>query len=189
VPFPFFRRSLPALLAGGAFLVASCGATRTIEVPAGHISPEGLDLVGRPVPSFSAVTLDGATLSPDQARGKVLIIQLWGVNCGSCLEEMAFFDSSLYPSLKGKGLEIWGVNADQVNEKILRPEMDRVKAKAGYPLLADPKGKVSGLFTTWFIPVTVIVDTQGIVKYYKVGFSPADQEKVRAQVESLLPQE
>lgn len=184
-------RLLLAFLAGGALLSLPRGvlaAPVEIKEEAKEKAPGvELDMVGRPVPPFTLLDRDGKGHSPEEAKGKVLLIQLWGVNCGSCLEEMAYFDSSLYPALKEKGFLLWGVNADQRPWSELTHEMERVKAKAAYPLLADPDGAVTALFTTWFIPVTVIVDTRGVVQYYKVGFSQADQHEVRKKIESLLP--
>jgi peroxiredoxin len=187
VPNSPLPRLLLALAAGGAFFLAfSCAAHRPVEYSEKRVL-SGENLVGKPVPAFTAVTTDRKTVSPAQARGKVLLIQLWGVNCASCLEEMAFFNSTLYPKYRARGLEIWGVNADQIDREEVLRGMVRVEAQADYPILVDPSGDVTRLFASWFIPVTAIVDRQGIVQYYKVGFGRDDREKVRSRIESLLP--
>ncbi len=180
---------LVALTAGGSLSLSAC-ATRPCSPPVEFSEtqpPPGDGMVGNAVPAFSALTISGDRVDPASCRGKVLLIQLWGVNCASCLEEMAFFESDIYPRYRDRGLVIWGVNADQIARDSVVAGMARVKASASYPVVVDPDGAVTRIFTTWFIPVTVLVDTRGIVQYYKVGFNQADRDVVRARVESLLP--
>jgi peroxiredoxin len=149
--------------------------------------PPGDGMVGFPVPPFAALASDGRRIDTNSCRGKVLLIQLWGVNCSSCLEEMSFLEADIYPRYRDRGLVIWGVNADQIGRDAMVAGLARIKASASYPLVVDPVGEITRLFTTWFIPVTVLVDTRGVVQYYKIGFNQADRETVRSRIESLLP--
>ena len=55
-----------------------------------------------------------------------------------------------------------------------------------YPLLVDPELEITKIFTSWFIPVTVIVDSKGIVQYYKIGFNGSDSGKIRGMLGELL---
>ncbi len=170
----------------GAVLLASCAAIRPpVEVPESDgVGAEGL--LGRPVPPFTAWTLEGRAVSPAQERGKLLLVQLWGVNCSSCLVEMRFLEE-LYREYQGRGLVIWGVNAEQLGPEQIRKGLERKQVSVSYPVLSDPDLKVTATFTELFIPVLAMVDTRGVVQYYKVGFNPADRDKVRKRVEELLP--
>src|SRR3569832_1469140 len=37
---------------------------------------------------FTAATMDGARIDTSQLRGKILVFNLWFINCPNCLEEM-----------------------------------------------------------------------------------------------------
>jgi hypothetical protein len=55
-----------------------------------------------------------------------------------------------------------------------------------FPLLTDEDMSITKIFTSWFIPVTVIVDREGIVQYYKIGFNNSDEEVIRGVIGELL---
>ena len=87
-PFPSIR-----ILVLGLFLLAAPFFTLPEDVHAeqpGNISEFviGEDPVGKPLVDFSGVTVDGREVSSELMRGRVLLVTLWGINCGSCLDEM-----------------------------------------------------------------------------------------------------
>src|SRR5512138_2751296 len=125
-------------------------------------------------------------VQPGLERGKLLLVQLWGVNCSSCLVEMAFLEE-LYREYRDRGLVIWGVNAEQLGPEAIRRGLERKGVRVSYPVLTDPDLAVTNLFTEMFIPVLAMVDSGGVVRFHKVGFNPSDREKVRRKVEELLP--
>lgn len=146
----------------------------------------GLDdsYVGKPVPPFSALTTTGRKVSTEQLP-RALIIDLWGLNCGSCMEEIKHLEE-LYREFKGRGLEVWAVNTEGIAAGAIDAGLEERGLSLSFDLLPDPDLEVTRLFTTWFIPVTVLVDSDGVVQYYKVGFNEKDLKKIRAKVGTLL---
>ena len=69
------------------------------------------DLVGKVVPDFSATDLDGKPISLQQYRGKVTLLDFWGIWCGFCLAEMPNV-KRVYDTYKDHGFDIIGVNLD-----------------------------------------------------------------------------
>ncbi|UCF31770.1 MAG: hypothetical protein JSV26_05020, partial [bacterium] len=55
-----------------------------------------------------------------------------------------------------------------------------------FPLILDDGLEITRIFTSWFIPVTVIVDREGIVQYYKIGFKSKDTDIIKKVVGDLL---
>ena len=141
--------------------------------------------VGKPVAAFEAVTVGSEPLSSSDHGAKALVITLWGLNCGSCLDEMRVLEP-FYKEFKDQGLKIWAVNTEDISGKEIEEGLRRKGVEVSYDLIPDPGLKVTKNFTSWFIPVTLIVDSEGIVQYYKVGFNETDFEKVRAKVRALL---
>ena len=69
------------------------------------------ELVGKVVPDFSATDLDGKPISLQQYRGKVILLDFWGIWCGFCLAEMPNV-KRMYDTYKDQGFDIIGVNLD-----------------------------------------------------------------------------
>ena len=76
------------------------------------------ELVGEVVPDFSATALDGKPISLQQYRGKVILLDFWGIWCGFCLAEMPNV-KRVYDTYKDQGFDIIGVNLD-TDERRLR---------------------------------------------------------------------
>ena len=141
--------------------------------------------VGRQVEPFTAVAVSGADLSSTDHKAKVLIISLWGLNCGSCLDEMKAFEP-IYKEFRGQGLKIWAVNTEDINADEIQKGLRDRGMKLSYDLIPDPDLAITKIFTSWFIPVTVIVDSKGIVQYHKIGFNEKDADIIKAKVGVLL---
>jgi peroxiredoxin len=141
--------------------------------------------VGKPIAPFKALTTTGKDLSSTNHGAKVLIISLWGLNCASCLDEMKVLDP-VYKEFHDRGLKIWAVNTEDITAQEIEKGLRMREFELSYDLVPDPGLKITKLFTSWFIPVTLIVDSEGIVQYYKVGFNEADAEKIKAKVGALL---
>ena len=143
--------------------------------------------VGKAVAAFEGTTITGSKVSSTDFGGEVLIIDLWGLNCGSCLDEMKALEP-IYRELKDQGLRIWAVNTEDIGAREIKEGLAARGMDLSFDLVVDPGLEISKNFTSWFIPVTVIVDRAGIVQYYKIGFNKADAEKIKAKVGVLLAQ-
>lgn len=141
--------------------------------------------VGKRVASFQGTALSGAVLYSKHHDARALIISFWGLNCGSCLDEMRALQP-VYEELAGKGLKIWAVNTEDIGADEIRQGLRSRGMKVTFDIVPDPGLAITKNFTSWFIPVTVIVDSDGIVQYYKIGFNAADVDKIKAKVGALL---
>ena len=69
------------------------------------------DLIGKPVPDFSATDFNGNPISLQDYRGKILLLDFWGVWCGFCIDEMPNL-KKVYDIYKDQGFDIIGVSLD-----------------------------------------------------------------------------
>lgn len=76
------------------------------------------DLWGTVVSDFSATDLDGKPISLQDYRGKVVLLDFWGVWCGFCINEMPNL-KKVYGTYKDQGFDIIGVSLDD-EETVLR---------------------------------------------------------------------
>jgi peroxiredoxin len=122
------------------------------------------ELVEKPAPDFSALTLDGRTVSLADFRGqKKVVVAFWASWCGPCRLEM--------PSL----VQFYKRNhSDSSDFEILAVSIDEdPKAAADFPVLVDPRQKMASAYGVEGIPTMYVIDTAGKVIYGHAGYDAA----------------
>jgi len=121
---------------------------------------------GQPAPAFQLSRLAGGTLAvPDGFAGKVVAIRFWADWCPYCRKEMAELQP-VYARLHGRGLEILAVNVAQdadTARRFVEP------LGIGYPVLLDTDGATARAYGVKALPMTWLVDAQGVVRGKIVG--------------------
>ena len=115
----------------------------------------------KPFP-FHAVDLNGNTISLDNYKGKVLVLDFWATWCGPCLGEMPNVIAA-YDALHKNGLEVIGVSLDTDKAKLL----GYIKANhVPYPQLYDGKQfdeAVAKLYGVQAIPFCLVIGKDGTI--------------------------
>ena len=127
----------------------------TFAVP----SAEALE-VGKPVPDFEITTIDGKVFKSSEARGEVIVVNLWATWCTYCREEMSALEG-YYQRHKTEGLHLIAVSMDEASEdgkvrEIMRPN----SFTAGIGRLSNLKG----FGRIWRLPMTFVIDRNGILR-------------------------
>lgn len=141
--------------------------------------------VGNPAPALAVPELDGQTFDLSAMHGKVVIVNFWATWCPPCREEMPALDA-FYRRYHGQGLEMIGVSADRPHD---RSDVTKVMQSYSYPAAMLDDAKVNDFGTPDALPMTVVVDGNGVVR---AKLTP-DQTKVTEKslsdaVLPLLPQ-
>ncbi len=138
--------------------------------------------------NFTLYDTDGNKISLDKLKGKVVILQFFGTYCPPCKAEIPVLEK-LYKKYGGKVVVI-GLSVDYMGEppQKLKPFVEQMGIT--YPVVvSDEKtweeyaGRITGMDS---IPQTYIIDKEGYVRYYEVGFTPSYESLFDRAIQELL---
>ncbi len=139
-------------------------------------------LEGQVAPDFALKSSTGENLRLSEYRGNVVMINFWATWCGPCRQEMPLLDE-LYTRYERVGFSLLGVNIDDDSRRAMQMIED---LGVNFPVLFDARKEVSELYEVEAMPVTVLVDREGNVRYVHHGYKPGYEDKYLDQVRSLL---
>ncbi len=150
-------------------------------------------IAGEIAPGFVATTLDGETVSLNDYKGKVVLVNIWATWCAPCREEMPSMqrlhervadpdfailavsvDANLFGSA-GWGGRIGGNVSDFADEFGLT-----------FPILLDPSGATADAYHATALPESFLVGRDGIIYKKVAGGTLWDAEEHVALIERLL---
>jgi cytochrome c biogenesis protein CcmG/thiol:disulfide interchange protein DsbE len=171
------KRALPWLLPLAALPVLALLAYGFRTDPRAIPSP----LVGRPAAPFTLTAFDGAPVSLDALRGKVVVLNFWASWCyPACYEEAPVLERN-WRAYRDRGVVVLGVDIqdkEEAGRKFIRD------FGLTFPNAPDPTGKVSVDYGVYGVPETFFIDRAGRIRVKHA--SAVTDEMFRATVEALL---
>ena len=133
--------------------------------------------VGQPAPDFALVDVrdDGNVIQLSDFRGKVVVLNWYASWCGPCRSEMPAFEVA-YENL-GDDVVFFGVNLQETRQDAAAMLDDMA---ATYPSVLDPDGEVGQRYRVTGLPVTYIIDRDGMV--VSGGQGVMTEETLRAEL-------
>ncbi len=132
-------------------------------------------------PAFNLRTMDGRKISLESLKGKVVVINFWGIWCGWCVQEMPDLQKLHEKYVNDPDVAVITIDNDD-NPDDVPPWM---KAKGyTFPVLFDD-GYVSKNAGITAFPTTWFLDKDGRKAYVKVGWSEKLLEEFSWRIESL----
>lgn len=145
--------------------VVLCGGLYFVCVPfvilLKELAQETRVRTGLPAPDFSAVTLDGSTITLSEYRGKYVLLDFWHTRCGPCIRDIPDL-LELHQKFE-EDLVIIGVNNDldrrEVAEFVRQHEMPWIQVLDRL----DNRSNVRHMYDLSSWPSYVLVDREGNV--------------------------
>ena len=139
---------------------------------------------GHLAPDFALNTLDGKKIRLSDLRGKkVVLINFWATWCPPCRLEMPTMQQ-IYSEHGKRRLEILAVNIEPDAKEEIRDFVKELRLT--FPILLDPDMAVTRKYRLFGLPVSLLVDREGVIRAKEVGYHDWTTKESRRQVESLL---
>jgi len=139
--------------------------------------------VGARAPDFALPGIDGANLRLSEYRSEVVVLNFWAPWCNKCRDAIQSLDS-LYRERQQDGLQVLAVGVDGDSAKARRYVSD---IRASFPVLNDDQRKsVSRMYDPGQLPMTVLIDREGNVRFVHKGFREDSQRQIEAELNALL---
>jgi thiol-disulfide isomerase/thioredoxin len=162
----------------GILILLTMMISGCIHLPSG--SESGVQ-VGQPAPNFKIPDLYGHEVSLDQFKGRVVLLDFWATWCGPCRMALPVVErlQKEFPST----LVLLAINLQDRKEEIT----DFVyKLGLKSQVLLDENGSVGQAYGAVSIPMEVLIDKQGVVRFAQMGFDPRSTiSRLRAEIEQL----
>lgn len=150
--------------------------------------PDGMDVInycaflkiGNPAPVWTLQDTAGNTVSLDDLRGNVVVLDFWATWCGPCSAVMPQIQA-LHEAYSGDPVRIYGVNVRENGD----PEEFMLENGYTYGLLLDGD-EVGEEYLVSGIPTLYVIDQQGNVAFSEVGSSPELGVELTAVIDDLL---
>lgn len=149
--------------------------------PSSKISPETLELEGKPAPELRLKSEDGRITTLSSYRGKPVFIEFWATWCEPCVDLTTDL-MKLYGETEGKGL-VW-ISIDNDEDARLASKF-MSSEHVPWPNYHDENGSMGEAFHREGIPLGVLIGADGKVIFCESGYEISE---LRAAIAKLGPQ-
>lgn len=136
---------------------------------------------GKPLPAFSAKTLDGKMVSNATLKGKVVVLDFWATWCGPCKASMPMIER-LHKKFGASGVVVIGASIDEPTATSAK----YVKSNGFTYNFITEQNALSKKLGIEGIPVLMVIDRSGKVQLVKESFSAAGEKQEEAELSALI---
>ena len=186
--YALMQSLLSFLLVALTLILVSCNADSESNAIGNLDSPPDSVLtetsqVGHLAPDFLLQTLDGREIHLSDYRGHVVFLNFWATWCGPCKIEMPAIEK-LYREFRPKGLAVVAVSSDSEGAAVTRPYRDSLGLS--FTIAHDPEMLVGRLYGVHSLPLTFLVNREGVITHQIFGARDWDDTEARSGIRQLL---
>lgn len=143
-----------------------------------HASPP----MGQPAPDFALRSFAGENQRLSEHSGEVVLLNFWVSWSGPSRQQMPALEN-LHAKYRRAGLVLLGINLDDDAERAR--EMAQT-LRVSYSMLLDVRKDVARSYEVAAMPLTVLIDREGVVRFVAEGFKPGDEARYAEELRKLL---
>jgi peroxiredoxin len=161
-------------------LLGALGLTLAAAVASAAEPPYAL--LGQAAPDFALHAVAGDNVRLSEHRGEVVVLNFWSSRCTPCRTQLTALNRS-FATYRSAGLSVYGVGVD--DDPVQSQEFART-ARVDFALLLDPTKSVSRSYQVDNLPMTVLIDRNGTVRYVLRDYNAASSTLYLQQLRTLL---
>jgi thiol-disulfide isomerase/thioredoxin len=166
--------------AGYEFVVDRFGRSLTLVPLAEHRLPRANISRGAATPEFSFVDMNGKQGSFAEYKGKVVLLDFWGVWCAPCVVEAPRL-AALYEKFHDRGFEIIGIDASDTRDKVAA--FAQAHKMTWRQIIEADKGPLQTLFRVNGFPTYFLIARDGRIVTQRNGSADVDWDSA---IDTLL---
>jgi len=139
-------------------------------------------MVGKDAPDFVLKATDGSNLRLSEYRGQVVLVNFWARWANDSRREIPALDR-INTTYRRAGLVVLGISVD---EDLRRAHEFAASMKVSYPMMFDSGEGIGRDYQLGKMPMTILVDRSGVVRYAHLGYKRGDDRIYLDQIRELL---
>ncbi|HXI91968.1 MAG TPA: cytochrome c biogenesis protein CcdA [Blastocatellia bacterium] len=125
-----------------------------------------------PAPAVGLNLLNGGVLKLESLRGKVALVDFWATWCVPCLSEIPMFNQ-LKKDYQPRGVEVIAISLDEEGAAKVKPFL-KAHPMDYTQIIADRSTAAAFNVDDSTLPVTLLIDKQGRIRFRHVGITAKD---------------
>ncbi len=135
---------------------------------------------GQPAPDFVLKNTAGKNVRLSESRGDVVLLSFWADWCGRCSDQLAQLNE-LQKTYAPRGVRVIAVNIDRDSQPVRE-----AASRLNLLLLHDSDQSVARQYALTELPMTVLVDPHGKVRYVHQKYRGGDAALYEEELAALL---
>jgi len=131
-----------------------------------------LERLNRKAPEFELSAMDGRKIKSSDFKGRIVVLNFWGIWCGACKEEFPLLQE-LWDQYRNRGVVVLSINinAGQYSAERNRELTEKLIAKNNLTFtVLTHEGDLAPRYGGTAVPATYLIDQNGFVQYEFLGY-------------------
>ncbi len=138
--------------------------------------------VGDRAKNFTLKSNQGENLRLSEQRGQIVFITFWADWCGTCKQQLKELET-IYRQHKDKGFQVWAISLDEDHREAA---FHAQEMGLTFPVLYDREHDIAKAYEVDDLPMAVIVDRDGVIRYVKQNYKSKYLSDYQNQVNTLV---